>query len=141
MKCAEPTRNERRLIKTVAIVEAQTLYRPFFAELLGEAGFGVVASSCQLSIQEMQATEPDIILIDIDYVTGDGLARLRALRKELPQSMLCVFTGQIEESWAISLWLAGAFCVMTKLASPADLIVGIRQATLGTPYMDPRFRE
>ena len=128
-----------RPLTTVAIVEAQRLFGPFFSQLLANAGYTVVSSTDTIAVEELGRADPAIVVIDIDFIEGDALAALKLLRAVLPKATICTFTGRLDEDWAIACWFAGANCVISKLASPPEFLEGIQRAHSGGPYMDRRF--
>ena len=131
------TEGVHRPLTTVAIVEAQRLFGPFFSQLLANAGFTVVSSTDTIAIEDLGRADPAVVVIDI--IEGDALAALKLLRATLPNATICTFTGRIDEDWAVACWFAGANCVISKLASPPEFIDGIQRALSGGPYMDRRF--
>lgn len=120
------------------IIEAQRLFAPFLSQLLSEAGFTVVATLETIAVAELGRTEPQLVLIDIDFVEDDAVSSLKLLRAVLPEATICVYTGTIDDGWATTLTRAGANGVITKLATPAEIIEAIRAALAAGNYLDRR---
>lgn len=105
---------------------------------MSEAGFTVVTTLDSIAVDELGRTEPRLVLIDIDFVEDDPIAALKLLRAVLPEATICVYTGTVEDGWAATLAAAGANGVITKLASPVEIIEAIRSALADGNYLDRR---
>jgi len=88
---------------------------------------------------EIARLRPDLCLCDIDSIETDALEFLRQLRFVLPNSLLCVYTGRLERTWAVSCHLAGANAVLLKESNQDRLEHGLRGAISNGCYTDPRF--
>ncbi len=125
----------------VGIIEPQRLFSPFLTQILSEAGFSVVATLETMSLDEIGRHEPAVVFIDIDFIDVDPIAALRHLRALVPNATLCAYTGSTEAGWAATCSRAGANCVISKSAAPAEIVEGIRRAMRVGAFVDSRFDE
>lgn len=86
----------------------------------------------------MGRAEPRLLLVDIDFVEDDAVSAIKLLRAVLPDATICVYTGTVDDAWAATLTRAGANGVITKLASPIEIIEAIRVALSQGNYVDRR---
>jgi DNA-binding NarL/FixJ family response regulator len=125
----------------VGIIEPQRLFAPFLTQILSEAGFSVVATLETMSLDEIGRHEPTVVFIDIDFIDVDPIAALRRLRALVPNATLCAYTGNPETGWAATCSRAGANCVISKSATPTEIIEGICCALRVGAFVDSRFEE
>jgi DNA-binding NarL/FixJ family response regulator len=123
----------------VGIVEAQMLFAPFLSQILIDAGFVIGFSREFLERADVEDVQPDVILIDVDFLSADAIGTLRELRELAPDATICSYTGTLDEPWAASCVRAGANCVISKLATPSELVHGILRALRVGSYVDERF--
>lgn len=135
---ARGLRHGRTLLIPAGIIEAQRLFAPFLSQLLSEAGFTVVTTLETIAVDDLGRAEPRLVLVDIDFVEEDAISAIKLLRAVLPQATICVYTGTVDDAWAATLTRAGANAVITKLASPIEIIEAIRAALSQGNYMDRR---
>ena len=64
---------------------------------------------------------------------------LRQLRFVLPGCLIAVYTGRLQNSWALSCHLAGASAVILKDSKIDRLTSGLRVMLNSGCYTDPRF--
>ncbi len=112
---------------------------PFLTNVLSSAGVNAPAKIARMNVSEVAAIAPAVIVCDIDAITVDKLEMLRQLRFVLPESMIAVFTEQLEETWAAACHLAGASCVLSKASSQVELSSAVRIAIRSGCFTDPRF--
>ena len=123
----------------VGIIEPQRLFAPFLTQVLSEAGFTVVMSHETLALDELGRNEPGVIFVDIDFIEGDPISALRQIRSVVPGATICAYTGSTTEGWAGTCSRAGANCVISKSATPDEIIAGILRALKVGAYVDERF--
>jgi DNA-binding NarL/FixJ family response regulator len=123
----------------VGIIEPQRLFAPFLTQLLSEVGFSVVASLESMSLDEIGRNEPDVVFVDIDFVEIDPLTALRQLHGVVPRATICAYTGRGDEGWAAACTAAGANCVISKSATPLEIVSGIQRALEAGTFIDRRF--
>ena len=123
----------------VGVIEPQRLFAPFLTQLLAGEGFSVVTSLESMSIDEIGRNEPDVVFVDIDFIEGDPLAAIQLLRGVVPNATICAYTGRTEAGWAAACASAGANCVISKAATPAEIVAAINGALDAGAFIDPRF--
>ena len=101
--------------------------------ITGSDGFEVVAAykNCENVVDEVNAFEPDVVLMDIDMpvVNGiEGLKRIRAVNDKVKVLMLTVFDDNQNVFQAIS---NGANGYILKKTPPARLLEYIAEANTG----------
>ena len=99
--------------------------------LAGEAGSG------QEALARCQASQPDVILMDVVMPGMDGLAATRAVLSQYPEVKIVVLTTFPEEGLVQEALESGAIGYQLKNA-PADTIAdAIRSAYAGEPTLAP----
>jgi DNA-binding NarL/FixJ family response regulator len=123
----------------VGIVEAQMLFAPFLQKMFVDAGF-VIGFSCEFVAREdVERVQPDVLLIDVDYLSVDAVSQLRILRDVAPDCTICAYTGTLDEQWVAACVRAGANCVLSKLATPQEIVHGILRALRLGSFVDDHF--
>lgn len=84
--------------------------------IAGEAGDGREA------VDLAEATQPDLIVLDLSMPTMDGLEALRCLRRVSPASRIVVFSGFDEERMGPQAIELGASAYLAKGVSPTKLV-------------------
>jgi len=79
----------------------------------------------------------DIVMCDIDLPKLNGISVLRRLKKEAPNIKAIVFTGQLEDIYAISTIKAGADGFISKTENLLTLKDAIMKVHLGGVYLSP----
>ena len=123
----------------VGIIEPQRLFAPFLTQMLSEAGFSVVVSLESMSLEEIGRNEPMVVFVDIDFIDVDAILALRQLRAVVPNATICAYTGSTDAAWAAACSRAGANCVISKLATPDEIVSGIQRALRTGAFVDARF--
>jgi hypothetical protein len=100
------------------------------------ASLTLVGSSEPIVMSEIDVTaigtlEPDLVIMNVDTLTGDPLEAIRMTRFLLHSSIIAVFTATLERSWGLSCHLAGANCLLSSLngedLTALGLLHGIRR--------------
>jgi DNA-binding NarL/FixJ family response regulator len=93
----------------------------------------------RLNVTEIGARAPSVLVCDLDSAIVDPLELLRQLRFVLPQCIIAVYTGRMTAEWARGCHVSGANCLLSKFATRAELVFGLREALSSGCYTDPRF--
>jgi DNA-binding NarL/FixJ family response regulator len=123
----------------LGIIEPQRLFAPFLTQVFSEAGFSVVTSQETLSLDELGRNEPMVVFIDIDFIEVDPINALRQIRNVVPNATVCAYTGRPDVGWAAACTRAGANCIISKSAAPAEIVAGIQRALRVGAFVDRRF--
>jgi DNA-binding NarL/FixJ family response regulator len=122
----------------VMIVDDQEVVRAGVAAILGrDPGIVVVAeaSSGEEALRLFAVHRPDVTLVDLTMPRMDGVATMRAIRREFADSrfvVLTVHTGDEDIHRALD---AGAQAYMLKTAGSAEVLDTVRAVHLGLHRM------
>ncbi|RME72443.1 MAG: DNA-binding response regulator [Chloroflexi bacterium] len=100
-------------------------------EVVGEAEDGVQAVALAKSLR------PDVVLMDLQMPGLDGVAAIRQIRADLPQTHIIILTTFADEEYIFDGIVAGARGYLLKDAPPDQLIEAIRAAYRGESLLDP----
>lgn len=123
------------------IVDDHPLFRQGLRDLLetdarcqvvGEAADGDVALERALELQ------PDVVLMDINLPTMNGLQVTRRIKGDLPNTRVVVITGYDDFAQAFHALRAGASAYCSKDVPPESLLRTIYAVTEGSYVMDDR---
>ncbi|HUR13673.1 MAG TPA: response regulator transcription factor [Mycobacteriales bacterium] len=133
-------RDEGRPIRAVVALE-----QPLFAEVLRIAltdrgGYDVVGACSSLS--ELRALaercQADVILMDVESSTCDGLAVLRDLRQSLPSTAVLVLTAVSSPEMLAEAMTAGAAGCLSFESDMREVISAVRSAAQGQVVLSGR---
>lgn len=96
---------------------------------------GVVGDSFQ-TLQEAQALQPDLLLMDPMMRDGLGLATLRQLRVNLPNIIVVVLTAVVDTTLSVQLREMGIKHILPKGIPTSELLSELRFAA-GTVSHSP----
>lgn len=99
-------------------------------EVVGEAVNGPDAET------GIQATEPDVALMDISMPGGGGLAAIAAVMRVRPRTRILVLTVHDELGYVRAAADAGAIGYVVKKAVDTELLAAIRVVAEGRSFMD-----
>ncbi|MBI5550047.1 MAG: response regulator [Desulfobacterales bacterium] len=88
-------------------------------EVVGEAANGVEA--CELARQ----LKPDVVVMDVSMPVMDGIKATRHVKAERPEVRVVGLSMHEDEHIATAMRAAGAECLVSKTASPAQLLKAI----------------
>jgi len=125
----------------VGVIEPQRLFAPFLTQLLSGEGFSVVASLESMSLDEIGRNEPDVVFVDIDFIEVEPITAIRQLHGVVPSATICAYTGRTDHEWAAAIRSAGANCVISKSATPGEIVEAIQRALHAGTFIDHRFEE
>jgi two-component system, NarL family, invasion response regulator UvrY len=104
-------------------------------EVVGEAGDG------SETIEVVQKTQPDVVVLDIS-MPGPGLLQmLEHLRRDSPKTRILILSTHAEDQYAIRALRAGADGYLTKERSGDDLATAVRHVANGRKYISPALAE
>ncbi|WP_353951230.1 response regulator transcription factor [Knoellia sp. S7-12] len=140
---ASPTQDAARLPIRVVVVDDHELLRDTIRDLLlgmqdmewvGEAADGDDA------VALVEATRPDVVLMDLSMPGTDGLSATRLIVRSCPSARVLVLTSSTDPDHEALSLAAGASGVLSKDGNPATLLSGIRAVVRGGqsgPMQDP----
>jgi DNA-binding NtrC family response regulator len=113
----------------ILIVDDEEQTREVFAELLLHWGYSVDQTADGHGALKMAAeTHPDVIISDLVMPKLDGLALVRALREEQPDTPVVIITGKGTIDAAVEAVREGVFDFVEKPLDPARLKVILQRA-------------
>jgi DNA-binding NarL/FixJ family response regulator len=101
-------------------------------ELAGTANDGAEA------VDRSRELEPDVVLMDLDMPTMDGIEATRRIVEERPGTAVLVLTSFSDRARILGALSAGACGYLLKDASSEEVADGIRAASRGESPLDPR---
>ena len=124
----------------VLIADDHAVVRKGIRALLSEAGgFEVVgeADSGQEAVLQAQATQPDVVLMDLLMPGLDGIEATRQITSLQPKARILVVTSFVADDRVFPAIKAGALGYLLKDSSPQELVRAIRQVHRGEPSLSP----
>src|SRR5436190_10940555 len=113
----------------ILIVDDEESTRELFAELLQRWGYEVDQTADGHGALKIAAeTHPDVIISDLVMPKLDGLALVRALREEQPDTPVVIITGKGTIGAAVEAVREGVFDFVEKPLDPARLRVILQRA-------------
>ncbi|MEA2277530.1 MAG: hypothetical protein QOC78_2490 [Solirubrobacteraceae bacterium] len=125
----------------VLLAEDHPLVRQGLQQLLGAAeDIEVVgmASDGEEAIGLGAATEPDVVLMDLEMPGIDGIEATRAIVGSGNPARIVVLTSFSDRERILDALDAGAIGYLLKDAEPADLLAGIRAAARDESPLSPK---
>ena len=122
------------------IVDDQMLFREGLATLLsvwddievvGEAENGMEA------LEQVEALQPDVILMDLRMPKMDGVTATRHIAKDFPESRIIVLTTFDDDDSVFDALRAGAVGFLLKDVSSEKLVEAIRTTAGGNSFLQP----
>lgn len=120
------------------VVDDHVLLRSGVVRLLGEIeGADILeADGVSTAIQAFRRQKPDVVVLDINLRDGSGLELLRRLKAENPLAKVVVFSMYSDVVYATAALRAGALGYVSKSAPADQLLLAVRRASRGQPYVD-----
>ena len=100
-------------------------------EIVGEAGNGLEA------IQQVESTEPNLILMDLLMPEMDGIEAIRQIKEQQPGMRFLVMTSYSGDDQVFPAIKAGAHGYLLKDSGAGQLVHAIRQIHRGEPSLHP----
>jgi DNA-binding NarL/FixJ family response regulator len=136
---SEPTRS---LIKhPVLIVDDHPIVRRGLAEVINEAVDLKVcgeAASVQEALRQVEATQPDVVIIDITLGGEDGIELIDYIKSRWPSMKMLVSSAHDEKLYAGRVLRAGALGFISKREPLPQVVEAVRHVLRGEIYLSPQ---
>ncbi len=123
----------------ILLIDDHALFRIGLQELLERRGLEVVGAvgDCEEGFQQVQALQPDVVLLDMRMPRMSGLEVLRLLRERGAQMPIVILTTSREENDLIASLQCGARGYLLKDMEPDDLIQALKRILAGETVVAP----
>jgi DNA-binding NarL/FixJ family response regulator len=125
---------------TVVVADDQAAVREGLVLLLGTLPGIVVAgeaSDGQRAVDVVAATDPQVVLMDLNMPGCDGVEATRRIRAAHPRTQVVVLTTYSDDDSIIGALQAGALGYLTKDATRAEIGRAVLAAAAGQAVLDP----
>ena len=122
----------------ILVVDDFEPWRSFVCLVLGRrAGFQVVgqASCGEEAIRQVEALQPNLIVLDISMPDLDGIEAARRIRVVAPQCLIVMLTLQNSSELAREALKAGAHGFVLKIDAERDLVLAIEAVLNGEQFV------
>ena len=130
----------------VVLADDSLILREGLARLLDEAGFEVVgqASTAEELLERVEATEPDVAIVDIRMPpthTDEGLRAAHDIRASHPGVAILVLSQFVRPSYALELLSEGTeglgYLLKDRVSDLDELTSSVRRVAEGGSVLDP----
>lgn len=135
---------ESNLMRTtpvrIVVIDDHTLFRRGLIALLArEPGFAVVAEAADGfdGIKAVAASQPDVVLLDLNMPGISGLEAISAIRKEAPATQIVMLTVSEDTEDLLAALRGGASGYLLKNIDSEFLVAAIRRAADGDSVISP----
>ncbi|MGR2752092.1 response regulator [Agromyces arachidis] len=111
---------------------AELLEREPDLEIVGEAG------SVAQALARIEATVPDVALLDMRLPDGDGIDLCREVRSRHPGIACLILTAYDDDAASMSAVLAGAAGYVLKNVRGSTIVEDVRAVAAGRSLIDPK---
>lgn len=101
-------------------------------ELVGEA------STAAGAIEKARETQPDVILLDLQFPDGSGIDVIEAIQADCPSSNVIVLTAVEDEESLLRALKLGARGYVLKGVAGGDLVGVVQAVAAGETYVTPQ---
>lgn len=95
------------------------------------------ADSVRGAVQEVRATRPDVVLLDIRLPDGSGLDACRTIQEEFPKIRVLVLSSLVDDETVAQAIAAGAQGYLLKDINGAGLVQALLDCAAGKSILDP----
>jgi two-component system response regulator NreC len=123
----------------IVLADDHVLVRQSLKALLEREGFQVVAeaSDGQEAVRSVETLQPDLVVMDISMPILNGLNAAREMSRSFPKTKTILLTQHDEGQYVSEALDAGVKGYVLKNQVANDLLLAIRQVSLGQVYLSP----
>lgn len=124
---------------TVLVVDEHPIWREGVARDLMACGFSVLATVADTAFaaRVAAATEPRVVLIDLDPAEQSGVEAVRTIANTMPETRVLVLSERAGHRDVLDAVKAGASGYLVKTASPDELVDAVRRTAEGAAVFTP----
>jgi DNA-binding NarL/FixJ family response regulator len=129
---------------TVVVADDQAAVREGLVLLLGTLpGIAVVgqAEDGVAAVETVAATQPQVVLMDLNMPRLDGVEATRRIRADRPGAQVVVLTTYSDDESILGALQAGALGYLTKDATRAEIGRAVLAAAAGQAVLDPAVQQ
>jgi two-component system, NtrC family, response regulator AtoC len=116
-------------MKKILIVDDEKMIRWTLSQALKSWGYAPIeVATVSETLETVSAENPEAVLLDIDLPDGSGLDLLRDIKREHPEAIVIMITGNVRVETTISALRGGAYEFISKPIHLEELKVSIRNA-------------
>ncbi|KPM32379.1 DNA-binding response regulator, LuxR family [Croceitalea dokdonensis DOKDO 023] len=93
------------------------------------------ASTTTELFEALDKVTPDVVMLEMDIPEINGIATLRKIKQEYPDTKVLMYSGQSEDVYALSTIRAGAFGYLSKTADVDYIISAIKKVAEGNMFI------
>ncbi len=130
--------------KSIVIAEDHTILREGLRSLLsGDDEFKVVgeAKDGLEAVRSAASFTPDLILLDLAMPKMNGIAAIKEIKKQTPQTKVLALTIHKSEEYILEAFQSGADGYCLKDSTHEELLMAIRSVLSGKTYLSPDISE
>jgi DNA-binding NarL/FixJ family response regulator len=124
---------------SVALVDDHAMFREAMRHLLREQGFNLVAEAADArsSFAMIDATRPNVVLLDLRLPGMDGVTATRELANRAPDAKVLILSAYSKQHELDEAWAAGVHGYVTKMEDAQRLRDAIHAVVAGERYLSP----
>jgi DNA-binding NarL/FixJ family response regulator len=142
MQLASIAKREKMATTRIVIVEDHPVFRTGLKELIETEKDLLVcgeADTINKAMKVVEATQPDLVIIDITLKGRNGIELIKELHRDSPQLPLLVLSMHDESLYAERAFRAGASGYIMKEETSESIVEAIRLVRGGQKYASKRF--
>lgn len=131
-------------MKRILIVDDHPLVRKGFTQLIeDEPGLEICGEAADESesLQQVMATSPDLVIIDLSLAGGSGLNLIERIKAHHGNICMLVVSMHDEALFAERVLTAGALGYLNKQEAPGNIINAIHRVLDGKVYLSDELKE
>src|SRR5438552_2917400 len=138
-----PDRQPARRLRVLVVDDHEVVRQGLVALLDRRPGFEVVAQAGSVAeaIDHARLHRPDIVVMDVRLPDGSGVEACRAIRDQLPETRVIMFTSFPDDEAVLSAIVAGASGYLLKQIRARDLVAALQAVGRGESLLDPAVTE
>jgi len=124
----------------VLLVDDQSIIRRGLKALLKfETSLQIIgeAENGEMAIAQVEALQPDVVLMDIRMPIMDGVAATREIKQRFGQTQILILTTFDDQEYVTQALKYGAAGYLLKDTPPEELVQGIQAVAKGYTHLSP----